>query len=429
MPNDLPHLNAISPHHAVPSSQHQHLGGGIGLPTLPGGGQAQGQQGIRPRGSSAPGPYGLSGGNFGGMGGNGVGMPASATFPSSNSKWAGPGGSGYGPPSGNSRNALPPLAIPGSNGGVGPYGYQHSHSLMSGVSPADDGSSYGAPPTHHSQPHSAYPSSNGMRDFGYGSSNSGPGSYDHHGSSWNASASSYGLPPASSLTGQPHSGSLSSLLNPTSNSNNGSYSQRPSLSATSSFPSYSQPPPTNNASLSPDSRPTTGYSNNGGGYDMEDSSRPLTPATSVRPSSAKSINPGGPQLPSSSALRHGRPRRRSEAMANSSPYPPPPASAYYSNNGGPDNMRPLTAPSNQQSRMQGYDFAYSPAGDDGGQGNGAPWNRTLRPSTSASSISAASSGVIHTPPILEERSEGAGEGTPGATGNPGDVDSDLARCE
>ncbi|KAG8939941.1 hypothetical protein FRC04_005796 [Tulasnella sp. 424] len=470
---DIPPHQALPPHHHVPSSHHQQLGGGIGLPTLPLNMGVPNDMKNRPRGLSAPGPYGMP--PMGTMGGGmtPIQTPQSATFPSTGSKW-GNGMQGGPPPSSYGRNALPPIAIPGSGSYGGGGGPQSAYSQLSGISPHDDGS-YGPASAasgygnHHSQSSSTIP---GLRDHNsvfaynsYGGPNEGPTSASStSGPGW---ANSYGLPPASSLTGGgspshgPSSGSLSSILNPSAGSSSSGYPQRPSLTTATSFPSsYSSHAPHNANSLSPDSRPTTGYSV--APYDLDsattapDSARPLTPGSLHRPSSAKSLV-GPSSAASQLSLRHGRPRRRSEAVGQ--PYPQP----YYDGHGSINtDLRPVTAPSagsdngslkglhlpsvsvmdswsgGQNSTTTGGagDFAYSPTTQHP-EGASDAWTRGLRPSTSTSSISAASTSMIHTPPIMEEHegeTNGNGAGGPGRShsistpgSNDAGLDGDISR--
>ncbi|KIO33911.1 hypothetical protein M407DRAFT_3685 [Tulasnella calospora MUT 4182] len=137
---DIPPHQALPPHHHVPSSHHQQLGGGIGLPTLPL--NMVGDMKNRPRGLSAPGPYGMP--PMGTMGHGGmtpIQTPQSATFPSTGSKWGAPGLAPGAPPSAYGRNALPPIAIPAGSGNYGQGGGpQSAYSQLSGISPHDDGS-------------------------------------------------------------------------------------------------------------------------------------------------------------------------------------------------------------------------------------------------------------------------------------------------
>ncbi|ELU43255.1 HSF-type DNA-binding domain-containing protein [Rhizoctonia solani AG-1 IA] len=185
--------------------------------------------------------------------------------------------------------SLPPLTVPGEHG----YGPSYGRHMDDPHAP-HYGHSSQYPPHHSSQqlpvlrdPAFQYP--------GYGTGAPGSGADT---SSWSF------LPPASSLTSS-HSGSLSSLLNPSANS--GSYARPPSSGGF--------------AHGSPDSRPNTGYSVassvssiGGGGYDggeqnpfalrpttvggRDESGRPLTPTSAggVRPGSSKGNPPGASSL-------------------------------------------------------------------------------------------------------------------------------------
>ncbi|KAI0036086.1 HSF-type DNA-binding-domain-containing protein [Vararia minispora EC-137] len=238
--------------------------------------------------------------------------------------------------------------------------------------------------------------------------------------------------------GASHSGSISSLLNHSSGAQ--TYPPtRPTINT-----SYAIPPLTHSSiphsasSLSPDSRPATGYSVNSlGGYDdhtrstsahyadyhhhRPGSGRPLTP-TSSRPSSSKG--------PYGSTLSVRRERRHSQAMA---PYPQPgydhfdggrPSSASSANDftdpvpprsrsmiqlptidgsyGGAymaQQQQPPPPPPPQHHHHSHHDYAYGSSAALGEADWGA---RALRPSTSASSLSGASqtsSSAAHTPPV------------------------------
>lgn len=221
-----------------------------------------------------------------------------------------------------------------------------------------------------------------------------------------------------------HNGSLSSLLNPSSSG----YSRpTPTINTSYVSPFSSMPMHEHSASsMSPDSRPNTGYSMSSVSslpyqdehihhdYSRPNSShhRPISP--SRPPSSKSSYNSG--------SLSVRRSRRHSQAM---SPYPSP-----YDHS--PDQQRPSTSPQplddhHQIPRVRSMiqlpsvsvdpysfnnsqaDFAYS--GIPSAVGHSSPmdsmndgnWNhRNVRPSTSTSSISAAShtsSSQANTPPV------------------------------
>lgn len=167
------------------------------------------------------------------------------------------------------------------------------------------------------------------------------------------------------------SGPLSSLVSPSAAMRNGIQKQHsyPTLSAHG-----------NAASVSPDSRPTTGYSVasssmsipydelNGEYRPRSSAGRPMTPTAmnSGRPASShgrpsSAIGPAPPPPPSS--LRIGRARRHSQAV---SPYPAP---FYDMNNDG----RPVTAPDNStvhRVRSFGTMPQVDAIGEDGNPQNG-----------------------------------------------------------
>ncbi|EJD01055.1 uncharacterized protein FOMMEDRAFT_29831 [Fomitiporia mediterranea MF3/22] len=412
-----------------------------------------------------------------GMGPVPLSVPSSLGSPGSKGRARGfsaPGSyvqGGWGQPYG--RSALPPLTVPSDPPALAHssmYGGSHSaHPGLHPISPADD----------HSQ------SAAGFSPASYGSGMQ----YGY------ADSSSWGMSPSSAGSSQQSTGSLSSLLNPS-----GSQYQRTTMQ--SSYPApFTGVSVANNhsaSSLSPDSRPTTGYSAssmNSIPYDTETTStsmshdysrpgsshhRPISPA---RPHSSHKPGLGGGlggmnSGYSSSAAGYGmgsavrRPRRHSQAM---SPYPSP-----YDNGSGhldsnPHGMhhsaRPSSSPqpspltpgasdhhvSRVRSMAQlpavdtvgvsqpsaytfspGGEFAYNPSSASNGNGanHGSPplhgstghgtghlsnvdpmdWGRSVRPSTSASSLSAAShtsSSQANTPPV--DNGYGAGE--------------DINRCE
>ena len=220
-----------------------------------------------------------------------------------------------------------------------------------------------------------------------------------------------------------HNSSLSSLLNPSSNG----YSRpTPTINTTYGSPFSSMPMQGEHSasSLSPDSRPNTGYSMSSVSSAMsyqDDYSRPSSshhrPISPVRPNSSKSNYNNGP-----GSLRVGRSRRHSQAM---SPYPSP-----YDHN---EQQRPSTSPqpiddhqSNGIPRIRSMiqlpsvdpysfsnsqaEFAYSAIPGAVGHtasldsmNDASGWGqRNVRPSTSTSSISAAShtsSSQANTPPV------------------------------
>lgn len=340
------------------------------------------------------------------------------------------------------RTALPPLTVPDSHPSslsAHPHnGMYHSHPLT----PADEPPSSSAY-TPMSTYSSATSASNG-RDMILPS----PSSYSYQTQDPHWSYSSNGPSSASS-------GSLSSLLNPHTGSTTSSYaSARPtphintySSSPYTNLPGISRAP--HQGGASPESRPTTGYSASSlsslptpfdetapHSFDYSrpgSSHRPLTPGSS-RPSSKASYN--------TQTLSVRRDRRHSHAM---SPYPLP-----YSDH--PSSERPSTSPhpgenhpdaglprvrSMQTMNMSNVNetYGYNPAqadfafgavddhhsgpgvsGGGGGGSHGGMYGRSVRPSTSASSLSGSSSAA----------------NTPGAEGGYGQGHGDnvdINRCE
>ncbi|KAF8974405.1 HSF-type DNA-binding-domain-containing protein [Flammula alnicola] len=314
----------------------------------------------------------------------------------------------------------------GQGGGAAGWGnnYRHSPHTLHPITPADDA------PTSSFHPMSTYSSS--TRDMV--------------------------VPSSQQYSGYPteqnncHNGSLSSLLNP---SNNGYSRPTPTINTSYGSPFSSMPMQGEHSasSLSPDSRPTTGYSMSSvssvpyqDDYSRPNSShhRPISPS---RPNSSK-----GSAYPTnnSGSLRVGRARRHSQAM---SPYPSPydhneqqrpstspqppidpdhhnPHHTHQSTGGGLTRVRSMI----QLPSVDPYSFANSQAdfaysaipgqasmdssmgGGGGGDGGVNGWGahgashpssqpgRNIRPSTSTSSISAAShtsSSQANTPPVPE----------------------------
>ncbi|KAF5369887.1 hypothetical protein D9758_001217 [Tetrapyrgos nigripes] len=206
--------------------------------------------------------------------------------------------SGWGTPS-YPRSSIPPLNVPSEPS----HHMSYSHAP---ISPSDESTS---------------------------SSYSGYHSYDSN-SQWTSAPSS-------------HNGSLSSLLNPSSNHHHDvySHSSRPTptintaVHSTTSYnsPFSSMPLDHSASSLSPEthSRPATGYSMQYDDYGSRpNSSHRLSPPP--RPGSAHKSSP----YHNSGSLRIGRPRRHSQAM---SPYPSP----YDSGSSGSsltEHQRPSTSP-------------------------------------------------------------------------------------
>lgn len=328
--------------------------------------------------------------------------------------------------SGYPRGAIPPpLTVPGggdgSHHGAAGYGASHQHPITPIEEPSQ--SQFGNMPySAHSSaatqfsPYGEQPSNHSGWQYSNGSTGGG-----HHSSS---------------------ASSLSSLLNPSSS---GGYSRNgPSSTTSSSYASpFSMPMhPDHNGPLSPDSRPTTGYSMSSvsssmaggpGGYD--DFSRPNSShhMGSGRPDSPSS-RPGskaGPYNRAPGGLSVRRERSHSQAVA---PYPSPydnrPGSSGHIDDGhGMPRVRSMIQlpsvnnPGNgadqyhsgaggfphQQPGASGHaDFAYSAGGEQPGHGGmNDSWGR---PGTGASSISATSAG---TPPAHDQ----------------GGYDANIHRCE
>ncbi|KAI0080768.1 hypothetical protein K474DRAFT_1657613, partial [Panus rudis PR-1116 ss-1] len=332
-------------------------------------------KGVRPRGFSAPGSFPLS----------------QPTAPGWNTTYT--------------RSQLPPLTVPEAPSMTSQSSmYSHSpHHTLHPISTSEDtqGSTNFSPMSY---------TSSSSREAMMLPSPTSHYSYSNDQSNWSFSANS--------ASASQSTGSLSSLLNPSS-----SYSSaRPSTGGITSYPSYSSMQSIrtgHNGNISPDSRPATGYSVASSmsslptpydesappqfahhDYSRPNSShhvsgRPITPTS--RPQSSKA------SYPQSGSLLIRRDRRHSHAM---SPYPSPygehpPASA------GSD--RPSTSPQPGDEHLadtygfnpaQG-DFAYHPV-DDGRQSHGHlghgghamysdATGRSIRPSTSASSLSTSSS--------------------------------------
>lgn len=387
-----------------------------------------------------------------------------------------------------SRTPLPPLTVPSDAGGaaaagvLAPYGHPSAHL----ASPTDDSSS-------HSGYSSGYPTtvreSTGSLYLGSSPYGSTPPS-SQSSNSWEfpplntsgmtSSATPHPGPSLSSLLNHPSGGTTPAGGNGSGNANGAAgYGSRLSISTSQVQPFNSLSMPSSSSSLSPDSRPTTGYSGtssmsslpyeppspsdpNGRDYDHSHShhsvhhhhpdSRPLTPGGSLsRPPSAHKGGLGGP--PSYGGGGNGsngnagndgllglrqRGRRHSQAV---SPYPSP----YDSE------IRPLSAPDasnlpRTKSLMALSDnsyyvppaqaeFAYSPAPngpdhhnshvamDTSGTPTSGHWNgvtattNRIRPSTSQSSLSAAS------------HSSSSAANTPPTTMESYPDTTDMHRCE
>ena len=299
-----------------------------------------------------------------------------------------------------SRSALPPLMVPSDPPHISQQSNMYSHSphTLHPITPSDD------PPTNNYHPMSNY--SNNNRDMVVPSSQY---SYPEQ-NSWSF---------ASNGGSSNHNSSLSSLLNPT----NGFSRPTPTINTSYGSPFSSIPMQGEHSasSLSPDSRPTTGYSMSSvssipyhDDYSRPSSShhRPISPS---RPQSSKSSFNSG-------SLSVRRARRHSQAM---SPYPSPydhsdqrpstspqPVDEHQQSSGIPRVRSMIQLPSVDPYSFGASqaEFAYSAAAvghtasmdsmnDSQGWGH-----RNVRPSTSTSSISAAShtsSSQANTPPVPE----------------------------
>lgn len=314
-------------------------------------------------------------------------------------------------------------------------------------------------------------------------------SYGDQTSTWSFSPSS-----ASSHS----SGSLSSLLNPSSGVSGGYTTTagagaaagaggRPTPAAINTYGSYSS----SSASMglggvrhghhtgaatpvSPESRPTTGYSVSSMAslptpyedhhghphgfthdYSRPGSShhRPLTPSSS-RPPSSKSYQSGaGTPNGQQGGLSVRRARRHSQAI---SPYPspygehhhhPPPSAGserpstspqpeshhHHAASGGLGRVRSmiqLPAVDNYSFNPSQADFAYGAVEDHHAHTHahghsGGMYTRSVRPSTSASSLSTSSSANT---PGGDGYAPSSSGGAPGASGA-GGTDADISRCE
>ncbi|KAK0490712.1 HSF-type DNA-binding-domain-containing protein [Armillaria novae-zelandiae] len=308
----------------------------------------------------------------------------------------------------NYRSALPPLTVPSD---------PPTHISQSGM--------YSHAPSHHPGHHSLSPTAD-EPPFAYGNTNPYPSSYQEpQNSNW--------FPPVNNGSSS-HNGSLSSLLNPSSN---GGYSRpTPTINTSYSSPFSSMPMQTEHSasSLSPDShsRPTTGYSMSSVSSmpyqdEYHSNSRPSSshhhnrPMTPPRPtSSSKSPYP-------SNSLSIRRARRHSQAI---SPYPSP----MYDHPS--EHQRPSTSPQPSNDHHPHHSHSHhSPAGGNvprvrsmiqlpsvlpsvdhysfspqaefaysSPMNDYRPSTSGGRPSTSTSSISAAShtsSSQANTPPVTE----------------------------
>ncbi|KAI0786357.1 hypothetical protein C8Q75DRAFT_268829 [Abortiporus biennis] len=338
------------------------------------------------------------------------------------------------------RAALPPLTVPSDPPAMSTHHSMYSHSphTLHPITPSED--------TPASNAFSPMSYSNSNRDTMMLPSPNSQYTYPEQ-NNWSFSANNG----ATSHSG----GSLSSLLNPSSGYSNARPQPTNINTYTSAYPSVQMRTTHHNGSttsLSPDSRPATGYSvssmsslptpyEESPHFSHQDYSRPTS--SHHHPSSARPITPSSRPQSSKAAYPSGslsirRDRRHSHAM---SPYPSP-----YADHPPPSagSERPSTSPQPNDDHNAGAggiprvrsmiqldtygfnpaqaDFAYHPVDDvrhpqshsqamyGGMTGNG----RSLRPSTSASSLSTSSSAA----------------NTPGADGfGPAGENADINRCE
>lgn len=321
-----------------------------------------------------------------------------------------PGAAGWG--TSYPRGTLPPLTVP-SDPPLSSHGGMYSHSAHS------------AHTLHPITPTEETPSSASFSPINYGGQGRDsmmlPSPSSQYGYSEQTAQGGWFSP--NSAASSHSSGSLSSLLNPSSNVNSGySNPSRPQPPQINTYTSYSSVPMSRShhsaAPLSPESRPTSGYSVSSmssmqyddspqhyshhdysrPGSSHQNSARPLTPSSS-RPPSSRSYNTG--------SLSIRRTRRHSQVAPYPSPYAEhPPLSAGSerpSSSPQPDehsgglprvrSMIQLPTVDYGFNPAQG-DFAYGAVDDAHSHGHdmyGNVQGRSVRPSTSASSLSTSSS--------------------------------------
>ncbi|KAI0751369.1 hypothetical protein C8Q80DRAFT_1098211 [Daedaleopsis nitida] len=312
-----------------------------------------------------------------------------------------PGPAGWGPS--YPRSTLPPLNVPSdppslSHGSM----YSHPSHTLHPVTPSEDTqSSFGS---------MSYSSSG--REAMMLPSPSSQYQYADQQSSWSTFSS-----PSASTAHSSASGSLSSLLNPSSNMGS-SYttSSRPQPAAINTYTSsYPQLGRSHHSAgpVSPDSRPTSGYSASSMSSlptPYEDTSAHHFAHDYSRPGSGhhRPLSPTGSRPPSSKAYPNGgslsirRERRHSQAM---SPYPSPyserPSTSPHpteDHTGGIPRVRSMiqlpSVDSSYNFNPAQADFAYGVEENSGhanGMYAGMQGARSVRPSTSASSLSTTSS--------------------------------------
>ncbi|EPT02890.1 hypothetical protein FOMPIDRAFT_1029188 [Fomitopsis schrenkii] len=316
--------------------------------------------------------------------------------------------------SGYARGTLPPLTVPSEPPMSSHAMYSHSSHISHPITPSDEtpSSASFSPMAYQNAPRDPMMLPSPSSQYPYSEQTSTP---------------SWGFSPTSSSSHS--SGSLSSLLNPSTNMNGGySSASRPTPPTINTHSSYSSVPMSRGhysaGGLSPDSRPTSGYSVSSMSsmqdayaespqhYGHHDYSRP---SSSHHPSSARPLTPSSSRPPSSKSYNSNtlsirRVRRHSQAMQ---PYPSPygehpPLSAGSerpSSSPQPDehtgsitrvrSMIHLNSTDAYGFNPAQADFAYG-AVDDGhvshhGHGMYVNTGRSVRPSTSASSLSTTSS--------------------------------------
>ena len=339
-----------------------------------------------------------------------------------------PGAAGWG--TSYPRSTLPPLNVPSDSSLSHGSMYSHGAHTLHPVTPTEDTQS----PAYSSMSYSS-----SARESMMLPSPSSQYQYPDQQSNWSFSAGAASTAHSS--------GSLSSLLNPSSNGYSNSTRPQPSAINTAYTSSYAPLSRSHHSAgpVSPDSRPTSGYSassmsslptpyedSNSQHFNAHDYSRPgsghhrpLSP-TGSRPPSSKSYANGG-------SLSIRRERRHSQAM---SPYPSPysehpsqrPSTSPHPTDDHPGSI-PRVRSMIQLPSVETYpfnpaqgDFAYAVDENNGhghshahgnGMYGGVP-SRSVRPSTSASSLSTTSSAA----------------NTPGGDGyGNGAGEADITRCE
>ncbi|KAF4620020.1 hypothetical protein D9613_005494 [Agrocybe pediades] len=297
-----------------------------------------------------------------------------------------------------SRSALPPLMVPSDPPQIPQHNTMYSSpQSLHPITPSDD-----------------TPSTNFHHLSSYSNTSQSQYSYPSDQSSWSYHNNS------SSHNG----GSLSSLLNPSSNGYSRPTPTPINTSYASPFSSMPMQGEHSASSLSPDSRPTTGYSMSSvSSMYHDDYSRPSSshhrPMTPSRPTSSKSSYNGPP---SATSLSIRRARRHSQAM---SPYPSPYDQQTHHNVLDHHQQRPSTSP---QPIDDHHQSGGAPGGNNGGGGGGGsaggiPRVRSMvqLPSVAADpysfsnsqaefAYSAIPSGVGHTGSMDDNHNSGGGWG-------------------